>query len=64
MAAAAVFYQLKAEVTFMGSAISILLLGISFGLVYFLLAAGMTLTMGLLRVVNMSHGAIFLFSGY
>ena len=48
----------------MGSAISILLLGISFGLVYFLLAAGMTLTMGLLRVVNMSHGAIFLFSGY
>ena len=48
----------------MGGAISILLLGISFGLVYFLLAAGMTLTMGLLRVVNMSHGAIFLFSGY
>ena len=48
----------------MGSAISILLLGISFGLVYFLLAAGMTLTMGLLRVVNMSHGAIYLFSGY
>ena len=48
----------------MGGAISILLLGISFGLVYFLLAAGMTLTMGLLRVVNMSHGAIFLFAGY
>ena len=48
----------------MGGTISILLLGISFGLVYFLLAAGMTLTMGLLRVVNMSHGAIYLFAGY
>ncbi|MGI6071889.1 MAG: ABC transporter permease [Lachnospiraceae bacterium] len=48
----------------MGNAISILVLGISFGLVYFLLASGMTLTMGLLRVVNMSHGAIYLFAGY
>ena len=44
--------------------ISILVLGIANGLVLFLLASGMTLTMGLLRVVNMSHGAMYMFAGY
>ena len=48
----------------MSQFISILILGISYGFVYFLLASGMTLTLGLLRVVNMSHGAIYMFSGY
>lgn len=48
----------------MGVFVSILIQGISYGLVLFLIATGMTLTMGLLRVVNMSHGAIFLISGY
>ena len=48
----------------MSQFISILILGISYGFVYFLLASGMTLTMGLLRVVNMSHGAIYMFAGY
>ncbi len=48
----------------MGQFLSILILGVSSGFVYFLLASGMTLTMGLLRVVNMSHGAIYMFSGY
>ena len=38
--------------------------GIAYGLILFLIASGMTLTMGLLRVVNMSHGAIFMFSAY
>ncbi|MGI6072012.1 MAG: ABC transporter permease [Lachnospiraceae bacterium] len=38
--------------------------GIAYGLILFLIATGMTLTMGLLRVVNMSHGAIFMVSGY
>ena len=38
--------------------------GIAYGLILFLIATGMTLTMGLLRVVNMSHGAIFMISGY
>ena len=42
----------------------ILVLGIANGLVLFLLASGMTLTMGLLRVVNMSHGAMYMFAGY
>ena len=48
----------------MSQFISILILGISYGFVYFLLASGMTMTMGLLRVVNMSHGAIYMFAGY
>lgn len=48
----------------MGQFISILVLGIANGLVLFLLASGMTLTMGLLRVVNMSHGAMYMFAGY
>ena len=48
----------------MSQFISILILGISYGFVYFLLASGMTMTMGLLRVVNMSHGALYMFSGY
>ena len=41
-----------------------LILGVSYGLILFLLATGMTLTMGLMRVVNMSHGAIYMICGY
>ena len=48
----------------MSNFLSVLVLGVSYGLVMFLLATGMTLTMGLLRVVNMSHGAIYMFAGY
>lgn len=44
--------------------LAILIIGISYGLILFLLATGMTLTMGLMRVVNMSHGAIYMISGY
>ena len=48
----------------MSTFISLLINGVAYGLVLFLIATGMTLTMGLLRVVNMSHGAIFMISGY
>ena len=48
----------------MSSFISILINGLAYGLILFLIATGMTPTMGLLRVVNMSHGAIFMISGY
>lgn len=41
-----------------------LILGVSYGFILFLLATGMTLTMGLMRVVNMSHGAIYMICGY
>ncbi len=44
--------------------INIIINGVSYGMVLFLIATGMSLTMGLMRVVNMSHGAIYMFSGY
>ena len=40
------------------------LIGLSFGLLLFLLASGFTLTFGLARFVNLAHGAIFLVSAY
>lgn len=48
----------------MGIFANYLINGIAYGLILFLIATGMTLTMGLLRVVNMSHGAIFMVAGY
>jgi len=41
-----------------------LILGLSYGLILFLLATGLTLTMGLMRVVNLSHGALYMIAGY
>jgi branched-chain amino acid transport system permease protein len=38
--------------------------GISFAALLFLLASGFTLTFGLMRVVNMAHGAFYLLGGY
>jgi branched-chain amino acid transport system permease protein len=48
----------------MGTIVSVFVFGISFGLILFLLAAGMTLTMGLMRIVNMAHGALYMVGGY
>lgn len=42
----------------------ILIMGAAYGLVLFVIATGMSLTLGLMRVVNMSHGAIYMFAGY
>lgn len=41
-----------------------LAIGVSFGLLLFLLASGFTLTFGLAGFVNLTHGAIFLVSAY
>jgi branched-chain amino acid transport system permease protein len=41
-----------------------LLGGITLGALYFLVAAGFTLIFGLMRVVNLAHGSLFLFGGY
>ncbi len=41
-----------------------LLNGVSFGFVLFILATGMSLTLGLMRVVNLAHGALFMVGGY
>lgn len=38
--------------------------GISLAALLFLLSAGFTLTFGLMRVVNMAHGALYLIGGY
>lgn len=38
--------------------------GISYGMLLFLLAAGLTLTFGLLRIVNLTHGSFYLLGGY
>src|SRR5215207_11299007 len=41
-----------------------LLNGLTASALYFVVASGFTLIFGLMRVVNMAHGAFFLFGGY
>ena len=41
----------------------LILTGISYGMVLFLIAAGLTLTLGLMGVVNLTHGIIFVSGG-
>lgn len=38
--------------------------GISYGMLLFLLAAGLSLIFGLMRIVNMSHGSCYMFGAY
>jgi branched-chain amino acid transport system permease protein len=38
--------------------------GVSYGALLFLLAAGLTLIFGVMRIVNLAHGAYFLLGGY
>src|SRR5690625_3132791 len=38
--------------------------GISFGALLFVLASGFTLVFGLLRIINLAHGAMYLVGGY
>ena len=42
----------------------VLLSGISFGAILFLLSAGLSLTMGLMRIVNLAHGALYMAGAY
>lgn len=48
----------------MASLAFILLYGISFGLLLCLIALGLVITMGLMRVVNLAHGAFAAIGGY
>jgi branched-chain amino acid transport system permease protein len=41
-----------------------LLNGVTFGALLFIVASGFTLIFGLLRIVNLAHGALYLFGGY
>src|SRR3990170_4629927 len=38
--------------------------GISFGMLLFLLAAGLSLIYGLMKILNLTHGSYYLLSGY
>lgn len=44
--------------------ISHVLNGLSFGSLLFLVASGLTLTFGLMRTINLAHGAFYLLGGY
>src|SRR5262245_6352346 len=45
-------------------AATILLDGISYGMILFLISVGLTVTMGLMRVVNLAHGSFAMVGGY
>jgi len=45
-------------------ALTILLDGLSFGMVLFIISVGLTVTMGLMRVVNLAHGSFAMAGGY
>src|SRR3979490_1421011 len=38
--------------------------GVQFGLMLFLMAGGVTLVFGIMRVINLAHGALFMLGGY
>src|SRR5262249_32195045 len=44
--------------------LTVLLDGISYGMILFLISAGLPVTMGLMRVVNLAHGAFAMIGGY
>ena len=48
----------------MATALSVFVFGLSFGLILFLLAAGLSLTMGLMRILNLAHGALYMIGGF
>lgn len=48
----------------MGEILGHVLNGVSFGALLFLLASGLTLTFGLMRTVNLAHGAFYALGGY
>src|SRR3954464_6910501 len=41
-----------------------LLNGVQYGLVLFLVASGLTLVFGILRVINLAHGAFYMLGAY
>ena len=44
--------------------LTVLLDGVSYGMILFLISVGLTVTMGLMRVVNLAHGAFAMIGGY
>ncbi len=48
----------------MGEVLSVFVIGLSRGSIFFLLATGLSLTMGLMRIVNMAHGALYMVGAF
>jgi branched-chain amino acid transport system permease protein len=48
----------------MTSFLTVLLDGLAYGMVMFIISCGLTVTMGLMRVVNLAHGAFAMMGGY
>jgi branched-chain amino acid transport system permease protein len=46
------------------AALTILLDGLAFGMALFVISVGLTITLGLMRVVNLAHGAFAMIGGY
>lgn len=44
--------------------LSSLIIGISFGFILFLVGTGFSLTMGLMKIVNLAHGAVYMVGAY
>lgn len=42
----------------------VFVLGLSYGMILFLLASGLSLTLGLMRILNLSHGALYMLGAY
>ncbi len=45
-------------------AFTILLDGVAYGMILFIISVGLTVTMGLMRIVNLAHGAFAMVGGY
>ena len=41
-----------------------ILTGLAYGMLLFMIAAGLSIIFGLLNVINLAHGALFLIGGY
>ncbi len=48
----------------MEASVLTLLNGISYGMVLFLIASGMSIVMGLMGIINLAHGALYMVGGY
>jgi len=41
-----------------------LLTGLAYGMLYFMIAAGLTIILGVMNIVNLAHGTLFLLGSY
>ena len=47
-----------------GTIVSQLLNGVQYGLLLFLIASGLTLVFGVLNIINLAHGSLFMIGAY